>query len=146
MVSHTGRPLGGAREGTTPPTGAGSSRGAIQIEVPPASTQLRRVRRAIRDRLDADSLGSDHVGAVEAVASELLGAAFDGGTTEQLVLSVESFALLTSVRVHCPRSLQLRDEPFGIRERVLDGYAFAWGRRQRLDGSVDLWAELAKPT
>ena len=90
--------------------------------------------------------GDDHIGALEAVANELLGAAFDGGTKEQLVLSVESFALLTSVRVHCPRNLQLRDEPFGIRERVLGGYAFAWGRRQRFDGSVDLWAELAKPT
>ena len=62
------------------------------------------------------------------------------------MLSVESFARLTSVRVHCPKHLPLRDEPFGLRERVLYGYAFAWGRRRRLDGSVDLWAELAKPT
>jgi hypothetical protein len=121
-------------------------RRAIEIDVAPTSTQLRSVRRTLRARLDAATLGNEHIGAVEAVASELLGAAFDGGTNEQLVLSVESFALLTNVRVHCPRDLQLRDEPFGIRERVLDGYAFAWGRRRRLDGSVDLWAELAKPT
>jgi hypothetical protein len=125
---------------------AALARGVIQIDVAPASTQLRTVRRALRARLDAATLGNEHIGAVEAVANELLGAAFDGGTKEQLVLSVESFALLTSVRVHCPRNLQLRDEPFGIRERVLEGYAFAWGRRRRLDGSVDLWAELAKPT
>ena len=27
----------------------------------------------------------------------------------------------------------------------LGGFAFAWGKRQRGDGSVDLWAELARP-
>jgi hypothetical protein len=118
----------------------------IEIDVTPSSTQLRSVRRTLRARLNEETLGNEHVDAVEAVANELLGAAFDGGTKEQLVLRVESFARLTSVRVHCPKNLQLRDEPFGMRERVLDGYAFAWGRRRRIDGSVDLWAELARPT
>jgi hypothetical protein len=28
---------------------------------------------------------------------------------------------------------------------VLGGFAFAWGKRQLGDGSVDLWAELARP-
>jgi len=32
-----------------------------------------------------------------------------------------------------------------LRERVLEGFAFAWGKRIHADGSVDLWAELARP-
>ena len=71
-------------------------------------------------------------------------AAFDSGAKDHLVLRIETFTLLTSVRVHCPRNLHMRDEPFGIRERVLDGFAFAWGKREHRDGSVDLWAELAR--
>ena len=55
------------------------------------------------------------------------------------------FARLTSVRVRCPQNVDLRDEPFGIRERVLQGLAFAWGKRTYADGSVDLWAEVANP-
>ncbi len=117
----------------------------IEIGVAPASTQLRNARRVVRAHLGEEHLDPEHIGAVEAVVSELLGAAFDSGAHEQLMLSVESFALLTSVRVHCSTNVQLRDEPFGIRERVLGGFAFAWGKRRHGDGSVDLWAELARP-
>jgi hypothetical protein len=117
----------------------------MQIDVAPASTQLRSARSAIRSHLGRVDYAAEEIRAVEAVVSELLGAALDGGVREPLELSVESFALLTSVRVHCSRDIQLRDEPFGIRERVLGGYAFAWGQRRRDDGSVDLWAELARP-
>ena len=116
----------------------------IEIRVAPASTQLRNARRAVRAHLDRARFGAEHIGAVEAVANELLGAAFDGGVKSGLVLSVETFTLLTSVRVHCPGQVQLRDEPFGLRERVLEGFAFAWGKRVQADGSVDLWAELAR--
>ena len=83
---------------------------------------------------------------LETVANELLGAALDGGVTKPLLLSVELFARLTSVRVHCPSNVDLRDEPFGVRERVLQGLAFAWGKRAHADGSVDLWAEVARPS
>ena len=117
----------------------------IEIRIAPASTQLRNARRAVRAHLGSERFDAEHIGAVEAVANELLGAAFDGGVTVGLVLSVETFTLLTSVRVHCPGNVQLRDEPFGFRERVLEGFAFAWGKRIHADGSVDLWAELARP-
>ena len=117
----------------------------MEIGIAPVATQLRSARSAVRSRLDDEHYEPEHIRAVEAVVSELLGAAFDGGVHEPLVLSVESFTLLTSVRVHCSRNVQLRDEPFGIRERVLGGFAFAWGKRQCSDGSVDLWAELARP-
>jgi hypothetical protein len=116
----------------------------MQIAVPPASTQLRSARSAVRSHLGREHYGANEIRAVEAVVNELLGAALDGGAHEALELSVESFALLTSVRVHCSRNIQLRDEPFGLRERVLGGYAFAWGKRRRDDGTVDLWAELAR--
>jgi len=116
----------------------------MQIALAPAPTQLRTARSAIRTHFGRDH-AAEEVRAVEAVVSELLGAALDGGAHDPLELSVESFTLLTSVRVHCSRNVQLRDEPFGIRERVLGGFAFAWGKRLRDDGSVDLWAELARP-
>jgi hypothetical protein len=118
----------------------------IEIPVAPASGQLRSARRAVRAHMDPARFDAEHIGAVEAVANELLGAAFDGGAKAGLVLSVETFTLLTSVRVHCPNLLHLRDEPFGMRERVLEGFAFAWGTRIHANGSVDLWAELARPT
>ena len=116
----------------------------MQIALQPASAQLRGARSAVRSHLGREHYGADEIRAVEAVVSELLGAALDGGAHEPLELSVESFALLTSVRVHCSSNIQLRDEPFGLRERVLGGYAFAWGKRRRDDGTVDLWAELAR--
>jgi hypothetical protein len=123
----------------------GEDHAMMQIGIAPAATQIRSARSAVRAHLDDERYAPDQIRAVEAVVSELLGAAFDSGVHEPIQLSVESFALLTSVRVHCSRNVQLRDEPFGLRERVLGGFAFAWGKRQRGDGSVDLWAELARP-
>jgi hypothetical protein len=122
----------------------GAHTSVMQIAVPPASTQLRSARSAVRSHLGRAHYGADEIRAVEAVVNELLGAALDGGVHEALELSIESFALLTSVRVHCSSNIQLRDEPFGLRERVLGGYAFAWGKRRRDDGTIDLWAELAR--
>jgi hypothetical protein len=117
----------------------------IEIGFVPIPTELRTARHTLRASLDDARLGTEHIGAVEAVANELLGAACATEVDDELVLSVETFARLTSVRVRCPKNVQLRDDPFGIRERVLGGFAFAWGKRQRVDGSVDLWAELARP-
>ena len=116
----------------------------IEIGVAPVPTQLRNARRAVRAHLGGARFDADHIAAVEAVANELLGAAFDSGAKQPLVLRIETFTLLTSVRVHCPVKMPLRDEPFGLRERVLGGFAFAWGKREHRDGSVDLWAELAR--
>ena len=117
----------------------------IQIAVTSRSSQLRHARRDLRDRLALDRIEQDHIDVLEAVANELLGATVDAGIKEPLTLSVELFARLTSIRVRCPRNVDLRDEPFGLRERVLGGLAFAWGKRSHADGSVDLWAEVARP-
>jgi hypothetical protein len=119
----------------------------IELAVPPAATQLRRARHWLRDELDHDARADRlHVEAVQTVANELLTAALQAGIGKPLTLSVELFARLTSVRVRCPADVDLRDEPFGMRENVLQGLAFAWGKRTYADGSVDLWAEVARPT
>ena len=122
------------------------ARAVIEIRVPAARSKLGDTRRRLRDRLGAEfGVDADHVGALEAVANELVGAALETGVKDPLVLDVELFERLTSVRVRCSRNVELRDEPFGLRERVLQGLAFAWGKRSYADGSVDLWAEVAHP-
>ena len=99
----------------------------------------------MRDQLDVDArVDRDHVEALQTVANELLGAALEAGIAKPVVLSVELFPRLTSVRVHCESDVDLRDEPFGMRENMLQGLAFAWGKRSYGDGSVDLWAEVAR--
>jgi len=125
--------------GISPPIG-------IQLAVPPASSQLRRARQWVRAQLDLDPrVDGAHMEAVQTVANELLGAALQAGIAKPAVLSVEVLTRLTSVRVHCASDVDLRDEPFGMRENVLQGLAFAWGKRNYGDGSVDLWAEVARP-
>ena len=117
----------------------------IQLAVPPAASQLRPARHWLRDQLEIDPrVDPLHVDAVQTVANELLGAAVQAGVGRPVTLSVELFARLTSVRVRCPSDVDLRDEPFGMRENVLQGLAFAWGKRNYADGSVDLWAEVAR--
>jgi hypothetical protein len=118
----------------------------IELAVSPATSQLRPARHWLRDQLEGDArVDSAHIVSVQTVASELLAAALEAGGGRSLTLSVELFARLTSVRVRCPGDVDLRDEPFGLRENVLQGLAFAWGKRSYADGSVDLWAEVARP-
>jgi len=119
----------------------------MQLAVPPASSNMRRARHWVRDQLAREArVDLAHVDAVQAVANELLGAALHAGVAKPLTLSVETFTRLTSVRVHCASDVDLRDEPFGMRENMLQGLAFAWGKRDYGDGSVDLWAEVARAT
>ena len=100
----------------------------------------------MRDPLEGDArVDSAHIVSVQTVASELLAAALEAGPGQPLTLSVELLARLTSVRVRCPGDVDPRDEPFGLRENVLQGLAFAWGNRSYGDGSVDLWAEVVRP-
>ena len=66
------------------------------------------------------------------------------GSKGTVQLSVERFALLTSVRLRCPPGAQLRDDPFGLRERVLERLTVAVGRRSNNDGGSELWAEIPR--
>jgi hypothetical protein len=38
--------------------------------------------------------------------------------------------------------VDLRDEPFRLRERVLQSLTLAFGSRRNADGTIDLWAEV----
>jgi hypothetical protein len=123
---------------------AGAVVKVCELTVSSEPSQITVTRRQLRELLRAADLETAHVSAVVAVANELLGAAMEASTRQPLTLSVELFTLLTSVRVRCPLGVSLRDDPFGMRERILKGFAFAWDVRSRADGRVDLWAELAR--
>jgi hypothetical protein len=104
--------------------------------------ELRQARRAVRDEITSEGLGPTHALAVAAVVNELVSAARECRVTSPLALTIVTHGRLTSVRVRCDRAVDVHDEPFGVRERLLAGLTFAFGRRGRADGSVDLWAEI----
>jgi hypothetical protein len=105
---------------------------------------VRKARVAVRDRLTRLGCDAEHSRAVETVVAELLGAVVEAGNKGTVQLSVERFALLTSVRLRCPPGAQLRDDPFGLRERVLERLTVAVGRRSNTDGGAELWAEIPR--
>ena len=106
--------------------------------------ELRDARRAVRTGLTSEGVGVPHALAVAAVVNELVSAARECRVTSPLALTIVTYGRLTSVRVRCDRDVDVdvHDEPFGVRERLLAGLTFAFGRRGRPDGSVDLWAEI----
>jgi hypothetical protein len=113
-----------------------------QITLRPA--QVRKARRSVRERLAALGCDRAHLLAVESVVAELLGVAIDSGHQGTVALSVASFPLLTSVRLRCPPGTTWRDDPFGLRDRILARLTTAVGQRFHADGSAELWAEIPK--
>jgi hypothetical protein len=113
-----------------------------QITLRPA--HVRKARVAVRDRLAKLGCEAEHTLAVETVVGELLGTVIESGSTGTVELKVEHFPLLTSVRLQCPHDAQLRDDPFGLRERVLERLTVAVGTRRTLDGRAELWAEIPR--
>jgi len=107
---------------------------------------VRRARTLVRERLDDLGYEAEHRRAVESVVAELLGAVVESGCTGSVELSVERFPLLTSVRLRCPPGLELRDDPFRLRERVLERLTVAVGQRRNPDGIAELWAEVPRPS
>jgi hypothetical protein len=108
------------------------------------ATQVRKARVSVRDRLADIGCDRDHVLAVESVVAELLGIVSDAGEQGGVELSVASFPLLTSVRLRCPPQSTWRDDPFGLRDRILERLTVAVGQRRHTDGSAELWAEVPK--
>jgi hypothetical protein len=105
----------------------------------------RKARRTVRTRLLDAGLDDDHAAAIETIVGELLGAAIEAGLRGQVHLIVERFPLLTSVRLRCPQDVELmRDERFGMRDRVLERLTLAAGKRHNADGTTDLWAEVPR--
>ena len=76
------------------------------------------------------------------VVNELATAAIECEVSQPLQLTVLPYPRMTTVRLRCGRSVELRDRPFQIRERMLRNLTLETGRRTRDDGDVDLWAEV----
>jgi Fe2+ transport system protein FeoA len=105
----------------------------------------RKARASIRRRLADLGVDDGHVLAVELVVAELMAAAFQGCRGGSTRLSLELFPLLTSVRLRCPADVEIAADELALRERLLGRLTVAVGRRRNVDGTVDMWAEVAHP-
>ena len=108
------------------------------------ASDARRARSSVRRRLAADGMSDEHVDAVEAVIAEFLATCNDAGLEGSANLIVETFPLLTSVRLRCPRDVGMTDDPFGLRARVLERLTTTSGKRTNADGTTDLFAEVPR--
>ena len=89
-------------------------------------------------------VGDQDVWTLELVVAELLGAAYDSDVQSPMVVMIESFARLHSVRLCGIKNVDLREAPFELRDRVLRGLTLAFGERRNADGTTDLWAEVPR--
>ncbi|MCU1426711.1 MAG: hypothetical protein JWL83_711 [Actinomycetia bacterium] len=105
---------------------------------------IRRVREDVRNALEGNDHDRPHAADVSAVVHELLVAAFELHTAGPVVVRIENFSLLTSVRLQCSSRLDLRDSQFDLRERVLTALTIAFGTRVTADGGTELWAEVPR--
>jgi hypothetical protein len=112
------------------------------ITIPNALTALRRARQQLARELDARGYDEGHAQDVVSVVNELASAAIECDVTHPLELTVLPYPRMTTVRLRCERSVELRDRPFQIRQRLLRHLTLETGRRVRDDGDVDLWAEV----
>jgi hypothetical protein len=116
----------------------------FQIGVTSIARQCRDARRAVRQRLARAGIEADHVVVVEEVAQELLVAVFDAGTSDPVILTVDPSRLLTHISVKTSTVVNVRDEPFGLRERILAKLTLAYGQQQHPNGTVDVWATVPR--
>ncbi len=117
------------------------------IKLRPGSA--RKARTLLRRRLADLGVDGDHILSIELVVAELVAAALEreegAAVRGSGRLSLELFPLLTSVRLRCPHDVELVDEPYALRDRMLGRLTVAVGRRRNTDGTVELWAEVAHP-
>ena len=92
----------------------------------------RRLRVGFERYLDHDRLAGGNLAAIECEVSQ------------PLELTVLPYARMTTVRLRCERTVELRDRPFQMRQKILRGLTIETGRRVRDDGDVDLWAEVVR--
>jgi hypothetical protein len=117
---------------------------AASVSVTSLATEIRRARHEIRRAVAHETPDAVHVDAVVAVAHELLVLAYEHGVTKPVSVTVEPFALHTVVRLGCPDPLEILDDTFHVRERVLTALTIAFGERPNADGGTDLWAEVPR--
>ncbi len=113
----------------------------LHVESP---RRVRRTRQVVRDGLHDWHYAEQDVAVLETVVDELLGAAYESNAEQPIVITVERFARLISVRVRCAGPAELRENPFHLREGLLQSLTLAFGSRRNADGTVDLWAEVPK--
>jgi anti-sigma regulatory factor (Ser/Thr protein kinase) len=110
------------------------------------AAHVRKARLTVREQLAASGYGPDDISTIETVVAELLGAAVESGVRGQVQLTVQTFPLLTNVRVRCSRDVSLDTEPLGLRERILERLTVGVGYRRNGDDTYDLWAEVPRRT
>ncbi len=71
-------------------------------------------RHLVRKELVDRGLAEEDIWVLELVVSELLGAAYDSEVASPMIVVIETFARLHSVRLRGIRNVDLRDEPFHI--------------------------------
>jgi hypothetical protein len=111
-----------------------------------ALDEIGTVRASIRDEPFARTVVDTDIEVLNAIISELVTAAFDSCVDPPMIVTLESFAKLHSIRVRVSNDIQLVDDPFRLRERILQGLTLAFGQRNNGDGTVDLWAEVERST
>ncbi|HEX4492939.1 MAG TPA: hypothetical protein VH914_17170 [Acidimicrobiia bacterium] len=116
----------------------------FSVTIPNALSGLRRARRQLATELAARGFEDGHAQDVVSVVNELATAAIECDVTRPLQLTVLPYPRMTTVRLRCERSVELRDRPFQIRQRMLRRLTLETGRRTRDDGDVDLWAEVVR--
>jgi hypothetical protein len=105
-----------------------------------------QARRAVRDELRERGLGDDDVRVLELVVAELIGTLQETQMASPVVITVDTFPRLHSVRVRGIRNAELADDPFHLRDRILQRLTIAFGQRRNADGTTDLWAEVPRAT
>ena len=115
----------------------------IQVEVP-SNRHLRTARRAVRKKLLDQPVDERDAWTLETVVAELLGAAYDTDVQSPIVITVDTYARLHTVRLRGLHHPNLDDAPFHLRERILHSLTLAFGERRNADGTTDLWAEVPR--
>jgi hypothetical protein len=114
----------------------------FNLTIPNALDGLQRARRELAGELDARGYEDGHAQDVVSVVNELATAAIECDVSRPLELTVLPYPHMTTVRLRCERSVERRDGPFQIRDRMLRALTLETGRRAREDGDVDIWAEV----
>ncbi len=92
----------------------------------------------------AAELDEREVQTLELVVGELVAAAYDARLEAPVVVSIQSFPRLHSIRVRGATASMLQEDPFHLRERVLQQLTLAFGQRRNPDGTTDIWAEVPR--
>jgi hypothetical protein len=107
--------------------------------------RLGPARHTMRRELCHRGIREDEIATLELVVSERVGVVGESNVSPPILVTIETFPRLHSVRLHHLDNLELQDDPFHLRERVLQGLTLTFGQRRNADHTTDLWAEVPRP-